>query len=194
MDNTSLSLIARCRQSSDNDGWNRIVALYKPLLRRWLSAYEVQDADADDLIQEVLAVVARELSTFDHNQRDGAFRNWLRRILINRLREHWRQRDRAQAPTGGTDLLRQLNELEDPHSCQSRIWNQEHDRHLTQQLLAMVEPQFTESTRAAFRQLVLEGNSPEEVAADLGISLSAVFTAKSRVLRELRRIGAGLIE
>lgn len=60
---------------SDSDSWNQIVVMYEPLLRRWLSAYEVQNADVDDLVREVLTVVASELPAFEHNERCGAFRN-----------------------------------------------------------------------------------------------------------------------
>lgn len=74
-DETSLSLIARAGQMSDSDSWNQIVVMYEPLLRRWLSAYEVQNADVDDLVREVLTVVASELPAFEHNERCGAFRN-----------------------------------------------------------------------------------------------------------------------
>jgi len=194
MHETSLSLLAEVRKNNDSEAWSRLVEMYAPLMRRWLRAYEVQDADADDLIQDVLAVVARDLAKFDHNQRQGAFRSWLRGILVNRLREYWRKRGRLDAAGGGSDLQRRLNALEDPRSHQSRIWDREHDEHLVRNLLSLIEPRFSESTRAAFRQLVFDGQKPVDVAADLQLSLSAVFTAKSRVLRELRRIGEGLID
>ena len=188
------SLLARARQTSDTESWDRIVALYAPLMRRWLHAYEVPDADADDVVQEVLTVLARELRQFDHNHRNGAFRSWLRRILVNRLREYWRKRDRIDAAGGGEDVYRRLNQLDDPRSRLTQIWEREHDGHLVRQLLTMIEPRFSESTQAAFRQLVLEQKKPAEVAANLKLSLNAVFTAKSRVLRELRRVGEGLLD
>jgi len=87
-----------------------------------------------------------------------------------------------------------LDELEDDRSQLSHIWQQEHDQHLTRQLLAMIEPRFTATTRQAFRRLVLDGADADEVAKELGLSLNAVFTAKSRVLRELRAIGKGLLD
>lgn len=83
---TSLTLLEQLGEQSDEHSWSRLYELYSPLLRAWLGRYEVQTADADDLIQEVLMVVSRELPDFRHNGRTGAFRNWLRRILVNRLR------------------------------------------------------------------------------------------------------------
>jgi RNA polymerase sigma-70 factor (ECF subfamily) len=58
----------------------------------------------------------------------------------------------------------------------------------------MIEPRFANSTREAFHRLVLDGADADDVAAELGLSLNAVFTAKSRVLRELRTIGRGLLD
>src|SRR5687768_14673027 len=93
MSATSLSLLARARDPADDDAWRRLVEVYSPLLRQWLQQYEVQTADAEDLLQEVLQVVFRELSGFQQGERPGAFRNWLRKVLANRLRNYWRQRD-----------------------------------------------------------------------------------------------------
>jgi RNA polymerase sigma-70 factor (ECF subfamily) len=89
--------------------------------------------------------------------------------------------------------MRRLDELEDETGHLSRIWDSEHDRHLARKLLELIEPRFSDKTRAAFRRLVLDGADPRQVASELDMSLNALFTAKSRVLRELRRIGKGLI-
>lgn len=190
---TSHSLIDQLCHEADAAAWERLVALYSPLLRGWIDRYDVQAADADDLIQDVLMVLMRELPSFRHNQQPGAFRSWLKRIVINRLRNFWRARGRGGAVAGG-DVLRQLDELEDDRSQLSGIWHQEHDQHLTRRLLEMIEPRFTPTTRQAFRRLVLDGADADDVAAELGLSLNAVFTAKSRVLRELRAIGKGLLD
>src|SRR5689334_12934836 len=94
---TSLSLLDRLRKSPDDADWSRLVEVYTPLLRAWLLRSDVQPADADDLVQEVLLVVHRELPAFQHNQRSGAFRSWLRRIVVYRLRNFWRSRGRLVA-------------------------------------------------------------------------------------------------
>ena len=103
MNETSLSLLERIQQTADSASWNRLVEIYSPLMVRWLGNYGVQGADADDLLQEVLAVVAQELPRFDHNQRTGAFRSWLRKILVNRLRGFWRSQ-KQQPPVCGEPL------------------------------------------------------------------------------------------
>ena len=105
MDETSLSLLDRIRETDDTKSWDRLVALYAPLLKRWVRQYDVQESDADDLVQEVLTVVSQELPKFNHNQRTGAFRSWLRKILVHRLQNYWRGRKQRPAAKGGSSLL-----------------------------------------------------------------------------------------
>ena len=163
-------------------------------MRRWLGAYEIQDADADDLIQDVLSVVLAELPAFQHNQRTGAFRNWLRRILVNRLRGYWRTRKREPLPRGTSSLVERLNELEDDSTEASRIWNAQHDRHVISQLLVSVRPRVQGKTWDAFCRQVLEGQRADVVAAELDMPVNSVYVARSRVLSILRREAAGLID
>src|SRR5262249_46802410 len=113
MSETSFSLLDRLRHRSDGASWKRFVDLYSPLLQAWLRRQGVRAQDADDLVQEVLGVVVRELPDFRHNQRPGAFRAWLRSILSNRLRGFWRAR-RTQSATVGEAPQQDLERLEDP--------------------------------------------------------------------------------
>jgi RNA polymerase sigma-70 factor (ECF subfamily) len=194
MSETSFSLLERLRSRPDGDAWRRLVDVYTPLLRAWMARHALQASDADDLVQEVLTVVVRELSQFQHNRRAGAFRRWLRTILVNRLRDFWRARQHRPVAAGGSDLLRQLEELAEPDSALSRVWDEEHDRHVVRRLLELVEPEVTPTTWQAFRRVALEGQDEETVAAELGLSVNAVFIAKSRVLARLRREAEGLID
>lgn len=193
MDQTSLSLLERARQGSGDDSWQALAEVYSPLLRQWLARHGLQTADADDLVQDVLVVVARELPTFEHNGRAGAFRAWLKTILIFRLRDFWRSRKHRPMAAGGSDFLRSLEELEDPRSELSKLWEQEHDGRLIRLLAARVDGRFSEATRAAFRRQVFDEASPEDVARELGLSVNAVIIAKCRVLKALRQEGKGLL-
>lgn len=191
---TSLSLLDRLRQSPEDGDWSRLIEAYSPLLRAWLMRAEVQSADADDLVQEVLLVVHRELPKFEHNQRRGAFRNWLRQIVVHRLRNFWRSRGRLIAAGNDSQLEEQLKQLEDDGSQLSQRWDREHNMAIARKLMELIESRFTESTRLVFRRLVVDGADADSVAAETGLSLNAIFTAKSRVLRELRRLGQGLLD
>jgi RNA polymerase sigma-70 factor (ECF subfamily) len=162
-------------------------------MRAWLRTFEVSGPDADDVVQDVLTAVFRELPSFEHNERKGAFRKWLRRILVHRLQNFWRARKQRPTATGSSSLLERLNQLEDETSRLSRIWNVEHDRNVIARLLEIVRPRFQPKTWEAFDRQVFDGQRPERVAADLGMALGSVYMARHRVLSTLRREAAGLV-
>jgi RNA polymerase sigma-70 factor (ECF subfamily) len=194
MTDTPRSLLERLRARPDDDSWKRLLDLYTPLLERWLNQSGVDGADAADLLQEVFATLVRELPSFEHNERRGAFRCWLRTILVNRVRCFWSVRRSTPVTAGDRDLLLQLDRLEDPASDLSRLWDRQHDTFLARRVLELIEKDFTSSTWHAFRRLVLEGAKPAEVAAEMGLTVNAVLLAKSRVLRRARREIAGLTD
>jgi RNA polymerase sigma factor (sigma-70 family) len=184
---TSATLLERLRDRADAEAWQRLVDLYSPLLSAWLRRHALQDADVEDLVQEVLLTVASEAPQFEHSGRPGAFRHWLRNILTNRLREFWRGRRLRPVATGDSNFADLLDQLQDPNSGISHLWDQEHDQHIVRRLLAMIEPQFAPSTWQVFRRVVLDGARPDAVAAEFGLTVNAVFIAKSRVLQRLRQ-------
>ena len=192
-DKTSFSLLDQFQDGTEQPDWERLVRVYSPLLREWLRRYDLQESDADDLVQDVLIVVSSELVRFRHTGRTGAFRAWLRTILVHRLRHWWRSQKYRPVAPGDTSFLEQLRQLDDPNSELSHLWNTEHDRHLTRQLFAIVEPQVSETHWQAFYRLALMAQDPEKVGADLGISRNAAIVAKHRVLKALRRAGQGLL-
>jgi RNA polymerase sigma-70 factor, ECF subfamily len=191
---TSKSLLAKARDCSDQAAWRRLTALYVPFIERWVRPHVAQRADADDLVQEVMTTLVRELPRFDHNQRPGAFRAWLRTITVHRLRAYWEKRDARTTTTSGADLREALAQLTDPTSALSRSWDEEHDRHVIKSLLMSIQLEFQPATWRAFERQVQDGQPASEVAAELGLSVNAVLIAKSRVLKRLREKAAGLVE
>ena len=194
MAETSLSLLDRLREPGHPAAWERLVDLYTPLMRGWLRRANLQPSDVDDLVQEVLAVVVRKVPEFRHDGRAGSFRAWLRSITTNRLRDYWRGRYAAAPPPGPDELGRMLSELEDPHSGLSRVWDEEHDRYVLEQLMTLIEPEFKPTTWQAFRRVALDGVPAADVARELGVTVNAVFIAKSRVLARLREEARGLVD
>src|SRR6266581_3062146 len=113
MSDTPVSLLDRLRLRPDPESWQRLVSLYKPLIQTWLRRYALQQPDVDDLVQEVLGTVVREVPRFQHNQRPGAFRCWLRTILGNRLRVFWEAQRSRPVTLGDSDFADVLDQLED---------------------------------------------------------------------------------
>jgi RNA polymerase sigma-70 factor (ECF subfamily) len=191
---TSLSLLERLRLQPTESAWQRLVDLYTPLIRVWLRRYAILEQDVEDLVQEVLAIVVRKMPEFKRKEQVGSFRRWLRTITVNCLRGFWRgQRYRPKA-SGAEGFAHVLDQLEDGTSALSRLWDKEHDEHVTRRLLELIRPRFEAKTWLAFQRVALEGVDADEAAHELGISVNAVFIAKSRVLHMLKDVGRGLLE
>jgi len=194
MQETSASLLILAGREGNAEAWRRLEAIYSPLLRNWLRVDGVETADAEDLAQDVLLTVSRELPRFDHSGRPGAFRSWLRTTLVHRLQDFWRSRRREPAGIGGTSWNECCEQLSDDSSALSRNWNLAHDQQVMARLLEQVRSRFEPKTWDAFWRQVYNGQRADEVAAELGMSLSSVYVARSRVLKTLRQDAAGLVD
>ena len=190
---TRQSLLIRA-QAGDEASWKDLADLYRPFLINWLRQQNLPEADRDDLAQETLVSVIKYLPSFVHPGRPGAFRSWLRTVASNRLRDYWRSREPQTPVSGGSGVTEILNQIADPDSAQNRHWDEEHDRYVLRCLFDMVEQEFEPNTFLAFRRLALDDASGAEVAAELGMSVGAVYVAKSRVLQRIREEAAGLID
>jgi RNA polymerase sigma-70 factor (ECF subfamily) len=190
---TSVSLLERLAGQPTEDDWRRLLDLYQPLLRAWMARAGVPASDVDDLAQEVLFVVCREVGGFERRGK-GAFRGWLGTILAHRIRDYFRAQKYRPVASGDSEFLRRLHELEAPESELSRLWDREHDCHVAATLLRRVQGDFTPTTWLAFCRYVLEGEPPVHVAKELGLSMNSVIVAKSRVLKRLRQELRGLVE
>ena len=191
-DATRITLIQRLADG-DAAAWDEAESLYRPLISKWLRRHNLQSGDVDDLTQEVMVVLVRDGTQFDHNGRVGAFRKWLRLTTVNVARNYLRRHGPLHG-AGGTQFLNALNLLEDESSEISRIFDREHNHLVLNQLLDAVAGQVETITLTIFRRHVLDEVSSEQTAAELGVSVASVHTAKSRVLRRLRTLAADWID
>jgi RNA polymerase sigma-70 factor (ECF subfamily) len=192
---TSVSLLERLQNGNDQEAWRRLDQLYRPLISRWILRDPALRSDADDLAQEVMGVLIRELPGF-RRQRVGSFRRWLRLVTLNQVQTFRRkQRHRPQA-VGDREGDGPLAQLADPNSELSRLWDQEHDRRVLRRLLELLEAdsQFEPATLRAFRMVLFDDVPAADVARALGLSVNAVLLAKSRVLKRLRHESEGLLD
>jgi RNA polymerase sigma-70 factor, ECF subfamily len=189
---TRVSLLDRAG-AGDSAAWDRLVLIYKPLIERWLGGCNVPKQEAEDLAQDVLLVVFKELPRFQHQGRLGSFRAWLRQIVVNQARKYWRT-GRCRVAANGISFLEVLDQLENPESDLAHAWDAEHDRQIYHRLLTVLEENFEASTVQAFRLMTQEGLSGPEVSARTGMSLAAVYGARARVLKRLRQEADGLLD
>lgn len=182
MEHTPASLLERLRRP-DTDAWPAFVRLYTPLLYSWARAAGATDADAADLVQDVFVIVVRTLPNFAYDQH-RSFRAWLRTVALNQ----WRDRQKRRRPVAA-NALEQAQD--DPLET---LWEREYHQHLAARALELMQSAFESKTWRACWLSVVEGKSAADTADELGISENAVWLARSRVLRRLRKELQGLLD
>ena len=181
---TRSSLIASLNQPASLDAWDEFSTIYRPLIVRVALARGLQHADAEDLAQEVLAIVGQKIGDFDL-QREGSFRGWLGTITRNLVVNHL---SRDKGPIGSGDsaiqaMLHQIPQSEDPTAT---LFDLELRRCKFQVAAESVRPHFSVTTWDAFWMTAVERLSIADVARLLDKSEGAVRMARCRVMTRLR--------
>jgi RNA polymerase sigma-70 factor (ECF subfamily) len=185
---TRPSLLLRIRDARDNDAWAQFVDIYAPLVYGFARRRGLQNADASDLMQEVLRAVARAAPALDYDQRKGSFRGWLFTVTRNKLRDYAESQSRHPQGSGDTREHQLLEQQPDLAEQEATRWDCEYQRRLFSWAAERVRNEFETSTWQAFWATSVEGKSPREVAKALEISVGAVYIAKSRILTRLRQV------
>jgi RNA polymerase sigma-70 factor (ECF subfamily) len=183
--NTRPSLLVRIRDAQDNAAWSQFVEIYAPLIYGFARRHGLQDADAADLTQEVLRVVARSARGLEYDPSRGSFRGWLFTVVRNKLRSLLDARHRQPQGTGDSEQ-NFFEDQPDRDAQESAFWDQEHERRLFVWAADQVRNEVNESN--AFWRTAIDGQSGKEVAALLGMSVAAVYLAKSRVMARLKEL------
>jgi RNA polymerase sigma-70 factor (ECF subfamily) len=160
--------------------------LYQPLVRAWCRRCGLQDADVEDITQEVFAAAAANLDRFRHDRPGDTFRGWLRAIARNQVILHYRRsQDRPQA-AGGSDAWRDFQQLANPLEQDADTDSAEISE-LYRRAVEQARSEFEERTWQAFWLTAIEDRSPTALAHELGMTPAAIRQAKSRVLRRLKQ-------
>ena len=182
---TARSLLDRAR-ARDPAAWERMVALYAPLVLRWCRAWGLHDNDAADVFQEVFQAVAAHLAAFRRDRSGDTFRGWLRTITRNKVNDHFRRREREPTGVGGSEARKLLSQVPQILPPEEESGGNDTEAELLHRALALIRNEFEPRTWEAFWQTAVEGRAAADVAADLSMTPGAVRVAKSRVLHRLR--------
>lgn len=179
------SLIVQVRDPHNRDAWEQFASIYRPIIYRLARQRGLQDADAQDLAQQVLASVARSIDRWEKLDPPVRFRHWLRTVVRNAIVNALTRRPRDRA-TGGTSVYQQLlQEVDIDAESETRI-ELEYRRELYLLAAAAVQKEVRLNTWRAFELTVIQQVSAKQAAAELGRSEGSIYTARSRVVRKLR--------
>jgi len=184
---TRYSLILRLPTVEDAAAWREFVGIYEPVVYRFARRRGLQDADARELVQNVLVRVARAVGGWKPDQRRGRFRTWLLCIARNQLVDVFRARQRREVAAGGTSMLARLSSHADRPGTLDEELNLENQRVQFRWAAARVRESVQERTWQAFWLTSVQERPVEAVARELGLTPGAVYIARSRVIARLRQ-------
>jgi RNA polymerase sigma-70 factor, ECF subfamily len=172
------------------EAWERFVRLYSPVIYRWCRRSGLTAEDSADVFQEVFSAVMLNLSDFHRDKVQDSFGAWLAAITRNKVCDLYRRRHGMAEARGGSTAQCQMAEVPQPPEpseefirpdAESAAW-------LSRRALDLIRAEFEYRTWEAFWRVTIQGQPSSQVAEDLKMSIPAVYTAKSRVLRRLRQI------
>jgi RNA polymerase sigma-70 factor (ECF subfamily) len=184
---TRASLLVRLRDPQDEAAWREFVDLYAPLVYNYARKQGLQHADTGDLVQEVLSAVAGAVGRLDYDPRRGMFRNWLFTIVRRKLSNWHRARGNQARGSGDTDTHRFLEQCPIPQE-ESGEWEAEWEQRLFAWACEQVRREVTNTTWQAFWKTAIEARPGKQVAAELHLTVTAVYLARRRVLARLKEL------
>ena len=181
---TSATLLQRLRQvPADQAAWEQFAERYGRKIYGWCRQWNLQEADAQDLTQDVLVKLAAKMQTFDYDP-SRSFRAWLKTVTRNAWSDFWSGRKRVAA-AGGSQALEMLQTVEAREDLVRRL-DEEFDRELLDEAMSRVQARVTPRTWQAFELTALQGRSGAEAAGALGMKVATVFVARSKVQKMLQ--------
>ncbi len=181
---TNQELLLRIRDSADREAWFEFEQFYRPVVYRVARSMNLQDADALNVVQDVMTKIEKSIDDWGLNQPSGSFRRWLRTVARNTALDAIRKKRPDISPGGSTAKLRLQGVAEqDQLRSQMRI---ELEREAFRWAASRIQSEFSESTWKAFWQTMVEGVPCDTFAKSEKRSVGSVYTARSRVVHRLK--------
>ncbi len=181
---TRVSLLAQLRQNpSDQAGWDEFVERYGRHIYQWCRRWKLQDADAEDVTQNVLMKLSQKLQGFAYDP-SRSFRGWLRTVAYRTWRDF--EDSRHARPAGGDSQARELMPTLEAREDLAQKLEGAFDLELLEAAKMRVRLRVAPHTWEAFRLATLEGLPVAEVAARVGLQVAMVYVAKSKVQKMLQ--------
>lgn len=182
---TRASLLIQIRDGTNHGAWREFVDLYGPVVYGFARKRGLQDADAADLMQDVMRSVSSAIGRLDYDRNQGTFRGWLFTITRNKVFSFLSARRIRPQGSGDSTTNRMLASHPDTNEG-SDTWEVEYQRRLAAIAMERVKGEFQENTWRAFWLTAVEGTAVADVVKEVGMSAGAIYVAKSRVLARLK--------
>jgi RNA polymerase sigma-70 factor (ECF subfamily) len=173
------------RDGANHGAWQEFMKLYSPMVYGFARKRGLQDADAADLMQDVMRSVSTAIGRLDYDRQQGTFRGWLFTITRNKV-FNFLSAKKGKAQASGDSSTNRILEEHAGHDEAEDEWELEYQKRLASIAMDRVKHEFQPNTWQAFWLTAVEGVAAAEAARQVGISPGAVYVAKSRILARLR--------
>jgi RNA polymerase sigma factor (sigma-70 family) len=194
---TRRTLLSRLREWDDQESWREFFNIYWKLIYGVALRGGLSESEAQDVVQDTIISVARQIPNFRYDSSKGSFKSWLSLITQRRITDHLRKKYRqlrtAARPESEfsfqTDLV---DQVPDPKADLDRIWDEEWKQQILQAAMQRVKQQVESSHFQIFDCYVRKEWPVSEVARTFGVKAGQVYLVKHRVAallaKELRNL------
>ncbi|WP_197454201.1 RNA polymerase sigma factor [Stieleria varia] len=176
------------KHAEDVAAWNDFVSIYAPVIFRVACRHGFQNADAENLIQEVLLAISRALPRWLQREDRGSFRAWLLKIARNEAIDMLTRRATRPIGKDGLEAERLLAEVPDPRRDLSSQFDLEYEQAVFQWAAAQVRDSVSDSTWQSFCLTHVEGLSVDMAAKQLNMRTGTVYVARGRVMNRIQEL------
>ncbi|MEM1071169.1 MAG: sigma-70 family RNA polymerase sigma factor [Planctomycetota bacterium] len=184
---TRTSLLLGLQTGDDQDAWHEFASVYSPIIYRISRKHGLQDADAHDLVQQILVSVAGAIDQYQKKDETVRFRHWLKRIARNAIYNALTRRPHDRG-VGGTSVHEALNNHVFSEERLEREIESEHQRELFLRAASIVKSQVTHNSWQIFHLTVVNGRSVQEVSRELNKSVGSIYAVRGRVMAKIRGV------
>jgi RNA polymerase sigma-70 factor (ECF subfamily) len=179
-ESTRITLLHRLNENpGDQLSWAEFVRVYSPAIRNWLIHWGLQEADAQDVAQNVLLRLTAKLPQFKYDP-SRSFRGWLKTLTHHAWHDFVTEAGYRNRGTGDTGVLDHLQTIAAREDLAARV-EAEFDKELFEVAMLRARERVARGTWEAFKLVALDGVSAQTVAETLGVRVSQVYLAKHRV-------------
>ena len=176
---THQSLLQRLAAGGDSGAWLEFTTRYRDLLVGFARRRGLQEADTDDLLQDLWLQLSRQLPEFRYDRDRGRFRGFLKTVAMRAIGKRLRRRDPEPIGPETADA-----DAADPAADDA--WEAEWRQHHLRSAMACIQREFRATDVRVFTELTQQKRAPADLAAELGVSPAAIYQIKSRILARLR--------
>ena len=200
---TRRSLLNRLKSWEDQQSWQEFFNTYSKLIYRFAAKAGLTDAEAQDVVQETVIIVARKIPDFQYDPALGSFKSWLLLITRRRIEKQLKKRLPLQVEQAATQIARNrasarhsddgtrtatVERVADPQSFDlNAAWNAEWEKNLWDAAIARVKAQLKPKQFQMFDHYVIKEWPVRDVARALGVSIAHVYVNKHRVAALLKK-------